>query len=149
MELSAGLLIIFNNKVLLAKPTKGTKNMWGIPKGKVEKGEDHISTARRETKEEIGIDVDIKNIDPTPHIINYTNKKTKQNYKRVIYYVCKITNISDIGLESEKIPNEQLQKREISKAKFFTVEEALDKVFWRQKEVLDYIQSVEKINEAK
>ncbi|SRR6266403_1658567 len=139
MEISAGLLIIFGNKVLLAKPTKGTKAMWGIPKGKVEEGELLIDAAIRETKEEIGIDVPIDKIIKDAYTIIYRNKKTNKNYKKVIYYVCEVANLSELGLESEKIPKEQLQPREISKARFFTVNEAEDKIFWRQKEILNFI----------
>lgn len=139
MEISAGLLIIFGNKVLLAKPTKGSKVMWGIPKGKVEEGEQYIDAAIRETREEIGINVPIDKIIDVAYTINYKNKKTNKNYKRVIYYVCEVSDLSELGLGSERIPKEQLQPREISKARFFTVDEAEDKIFWRQKEVLNFI----------
>ncbi len=142
MEISAGLLIIFGNKVLLAKPSKGTKNMWGIPKGKVEDGEQLIEAAIRETKEEIGIDIPLNKIIKDAYTISYRNKKTRKQYKKVIYYVCEVSELSELGLETEKIPKGQLQPREISKARFFTVEEAEDKIFWRQKEILNFIKEV-------
>lgn len=57
MEHSAG--IIFYNKktqkVLLAHATE--TSYWGIPKGHIDPGEDAITAAIRETKEEIGFDV--------------------------------------------------------------------------------------------
>jgi len=142
MEISAGLLIIFDNKVLLAKPSKGSKTMWGIPKGKVENGETYLQAAIRETKEEVGIIVPENKIGKDFYTINYSNKKTKKIYKRVIYFVTEIQSLSDIGLDTEKIPKEKLQLREISKAKFFTFEEAYEKIFWRQKEMLNFIQVV-------
>lgn len=145
MEISAGLLIIFDNKVLLAKPTKGTREMWGIPKGKVEEGEQLIDAAIRETREEVGIDIPLDKILKTAHTINYRNKKTNKNYKKVVYYVCEITSLSEIGLETDRVPKEQLQPREISKAKFFTVAEAEDKVFWRQREILNFIKDLRTI----
>jgi 8-oxo-dGTP pyrophosphatase MutT (NUDIX family) len=55
---SAGLAIIYKNMVLLAK-SAGRKDQrsWGIPKGGIEKGEDKITAAIRETYEELGIRV--------------------------------------------------------------------------------------------
>nr|HPI82233.1 NUDIX hydrolase [Candidatus Paceibacterota bacterium] len=61
IQLSAGLAIIQNGSILLGHPT-GQK-WWGtfsIPKGQVEKGEDLLEAAIRETREEIGINIDPK-----------------------------------------------------------------------------------------
>jgi ADP-ribose pyrophosphatase YjhB (NUDIX family) len=73
MEISAGLLIIWENKILLAKPAKAVKNMWGIPKGKLEPGESYLDAAIRETQEEIGIKIPLSKISSEYFTINYKN----------------------------------------------------------------------------
>ena len=56
-EKSCGCIIINNDKVLLVY--EKNQNFWGYPKGHVEKNETEIETAIRETKEEVGLDVEI------------------------------------------------------------------------------------------
>ncbi|OCJ05025.1 NUDIX hydrolase [Rhizobium sp. AC44/96] len=64
---SAGLLICRQHEdrreVLLVHPggpywAKKDEGCWSIPKGLVNEGEDDLAAARRETKEEIGVDID-------------------------------------------------------------------------------------------
>jgi 8-oxo-dGTP pyrophosphatase MutT (NUDIX family) len=137
MEISSGILILFKDKILLAHPTRSSDNMWGIPKGKVEDDETLLDTALRETREEIGLNVPketIINIE-TPRLIEYRNKKNRI-YKKVYYFISKVDDLSILNLESESIPKEKLQLREIDKARFFTRTEAESKIFWRFKEFL-------------
>lgn len=57
----SGPIIIENNKVLLIKEQKqGKITPWFFPGGKVEKNDASLEdTCRRETKEEVGIDIEI------------------------------------------------------------------------------------------
>ena len=66
-RVSAGLLMYRTTRgeleVFLAHPggpffTRKDKGHWTIPKGEIEKGEDHLSTAIREFQEEVGLEVD-------------------------------------------------------------------------------------------
>ena len=58
VKTSAGLAIIWENKVLLAHTTgRNFKSGYGIPKGGIEKGETPIDAAVREVYEEVGIKV--------------------------------------------------------------------------------------------
>jgi ADP-ribose pyrophosphatase YjhB (NUDIX family) len=149
MEVSAGLLIIWNNKLLLAKPAKAVKQMWGLPKGKLEEGETYLQAAIRETYEEIGIKVPVSKISEEFFTINYKNNKTKKNYKRIIFYTVEVDELTELGINTELIndtlPKKMLQPREIQKAKFMTFEEAENKVFWRQKDILNFIQKTHNI----
>ena len=64
---SAGLLIIQDNKILLAHPTNAPwYGSYTIPKGKVEDGETYIDTAIRETKEERYAEIKITASDISP-----------------------------------------------------------------------------------
>lgn len=134
LNLSAGFVIIQNNKILLVHPT-GSKwyGTYSIPKGHIEEGEDFLDAAIRETKEEIGISINSKDIKSGPHFIDYTDKKDKL-YKRVYYYIVK----PQIPITKDEL---KLQKSEIDWAGFLTKEDAEKRIFWRFKEILNNIKS--------
>jgi len=78
-KISAGLAIIYDNKVLLAHTTnRGWYGSYGIPKGGIEKGESKIQAAIRETKEEVGISV-------PKNLIDNFRKKTHFGYQNAIH----------------------------------------------------------------
>lgn len=134
MEKSAGLLIIKDNKILLCHPTNSSWfNTYSIPKGKIEEGEDEADAAIRETKEEIGLDID-KNLinNKEKKEIEYKNKKGEV-YKKVYYYVIYINYDYDV------INKKNLQLEEVDWAGFLSKEKAKNKIFWRFKEMLDYL----------
>lgn len=59
-EIGAGLLIMDNkSRILLVSHTSTTGEVWGLPAGRVEKGEDPRTAAAREGKEELGTEVNI------------------------------------------------------------------------------------------
>jgi ADP-ribose pyrophosphatase YjhB (NUDIX family) len=127
---SAGLVIIYDNKILLEHP-KGQKwyDTYSIPKGHIEEGEDKITAALRETKEEIGIEFSADQIDPTTEgYISYTDPKGNI-YKKVYFYII-ILN------EQIQIDKDKLQKDEIDWAGFLTKEDAEKRIFWRLKRLL-------------
>lgn len=130
---SAGLLIIQNNKILLAHPVK-KKLRYGtytIPKGKLEEGETHIQAAIRETKEEIGVDIDINNIDKTPHVIYYTDEDDIV-YKTVTYFLV-------YPKERIILYKKKFDKSEIDWAGFIDKSEGMMRIFWRFEEMLYYL----------
>lgn len=57
--IGVAVVLIQNNKLLLVKRLGSYKDMWCIPCGHVEWGEDIRQAALREFKEETGLDVDI------------------------------------------------------------------------------------------
>ena len=59
METSCGFYILNkNNELLIIHPSLGKGNgSWGIPKGKMEKGETKLETAFRELKEETNLTI--------------------------------------------------------------------------------------------
>ena len=100
---SAGLAIIYDNKILLAHTTsRGWYGSYGIPKGGIDKGESKLDAAIRETKEEVGITISKNLIDKTEHTFTVSTKK--YGNKIVYYYVAQISNLSQIGLKDLKVP---------------------------------------------
>jgi ADP-ribose pyrophosphatase YjhB (NUDIX family) len=129
---SAGLLILQDNKMLLAHPTRAPwYGTYTIPKGKVENGESYLDAALRETKEEVGIDIDTKDIDPNYKVINYTDSKNRI-YKKVMYFIAK----PSIPIEIDK---SKLDKREVNWVGFVDKDDAMDRIFWRFAEMMDYL----------
>lgn len=134
MEISAGLLIIQDNKILLGHPTSAPYyGSYTIPKGKVEKGESYLDAALRETVEEVGIEIDLNDIinKDNPFFINYEDTKGKI-YKKLYYFV--VQPKEEIILDKSK-----LQKKEIDWAGFLDYDDSMTRIFWRYEEMLNYI----------
>lgn len=142
MKKSAGVIIILNNsKMLLAHPTNARwMGTFSFPKGGIEKDEKKINAAIRELAEETSIIVTKNQITnkEEPIVVNYIDKKGN-TYKRLYLYTVYINDISEIGLESEIIPNEMLQIEELDWAGFLTKQEAKEKIFFRVSHLLDLI----------
>lgn len=142
IKFSAGVVIVLNDdKVLLCHPT-GHKwtNSFSFPKGGVDKDETEIDAAIRELREETSVIVDKSQIlnSDKPITVDYKNKKGYK-YKKVFLYVVRISDISQIGLQGEIIPRENLQLEEVDWCGFVTKEEAKTKIFHRFLKVLDEI----------
>ena len=136
LQLSAGLAIIQNGSILLGHP-KGQKwyGTYSIPKGHVEEGEDILQAAIRETREEVGITINVNDIiGLDPLFIDYKDKEGNL-YKRVYYY---IVNPAEI------IKNDSIRpdKTELDWAGFILKDAAEARIFWRLKPILDHIQEV-------
>lgn len=133
MKITAGFVIIHDNKIMLEHPTN--QRWWGtysIPKGEVEDGEDHLTAAIRETEEELGIKIDADEVNPDEKgCVDYTNAKG-EIYKKVYYFI-----VEPVG--ELKIDKSKLQKEEIDWAGFLTKEDAKKRIYWRFKHLLDYL----------
>lgn len=138
MEISAGILILYENMGLFAQPIQTKRHMWGIPKGKVEVNEDLATTASRETMEEVGIYIAPEKLKNHQKIV-YKDSKTNSIYKKVYFYVYRIESLSEIGLHDIELPKSMLGEFEIVSAKFMTREEASKYIFWRQRKLLDLV----------
>ena len=142
MKKSAGVIIILNNnKILLSHATNARwQKTFSFPKGGIEKDEKKKDAAIRELMEETSIVItkgQISNPDDAI-IVNYTDKHGN-TYKRLYLYTVYIEDISEIGLESEIVPIENLQADELDWCGFLTKEDAKDKIFNRVEHLLDLI----------
>ena len=142
MNKSAGIIIILNkSKIFLCHSSNSSfSSTYSFPKGGIEKGEKKINAAIRELFEETSVVVTKKQITnpKEPVVINYINTRGF-NYKIVYLYTVYIDDISEIGLDSEVIPLDQLQIGEVDWAGFLTKEESIPKIFHRVKHLLDLI----------
>lgn len=108
-EKSCGCIIIKDNRVLLVYEKNA--QYWGFPKGHMEGNENELETAKREVKEEVGLDVDI---DKTKRYeINYITDKGID--KTMVLYIA--------TPKSNKIVK---QESEIEKVKWYVFNKALD-----------------------
>ncbi len=109
---------IFNDKdeILLVRSPKWKEGeMWTVPGGHIEWGEKIEETAMREVKEELGIRVKYEGLLATMEGIF---PKELRNKRHFIYLQCKCR-----VLPGEKV---KIDGREISGAKWWKVEEALE-----------------------
>ncbi|SEA10186.1 ADP-ribose pyrophosphatase YjhB, NUDIX family [Segatella bryantii] len=94
-HISAGLLVIRDNKILLVQQKNDHDKLHlSIPKGLIEKDEDPLDAAIRETYEETGLKVYRRNIIKTPYLMNIDSSYIK---RRIIYYVAHIHSNVDVS----------------------------------------------------
>ena len=134
----AGVAIVYDAKILLVHPANGSwvKPIMGIPKGGIEEGEDLLHAALRELKEETGIDLSADKLEPNVETVEIFNKDGKYQHS-LHYFVCRINDLSEIGLDSLSVPKSQLQKEEVDWAGFINIKEAYGKVSRAQLIILD------------
>ena len=134
MEISAGLLIVQQNRILLAHPTNAPwYGTYTIPKGKLEDDETPLEAAIRETREEVGVKVNINDIKnkKKPYIIEYKNQQG--NIYKILYYFL-VEPKQEIVIDKNR-----LQKREVNWAGFVDKDESLSRIFWRFEEMIKFI----------
>lgn len=139
MRISAGLLIIWNNKILLGHPV-GAKwfGTFTIPKGGVEESETYLQAAIRETSEEVGLVLTENDvIKDDVYVIDYKDKKNGRVYKKVCYYPVLLSELTPIFKEDGSIDKKYLQKDEIDWAGFLSIDQAEKRLFDRQSQILE------------
>ena len=135
---AAGVAVIYDKKILLVHPANGSwvRPIMGIPKGGVEPGEELIDAAIRELHEETGIKVSPAQLEPQVQTVEIFNKVGKYQHS-LHYFVCRIQDLSEIGLEGLSVPKTQLQKEEVDWAGFIELAKAYPKVSRAQLIILD------------
>lgn len=125
---ASGLAIIYQGSILLVHPANASwqRQPFGIPKGGIEPGEDYLDCALREVKEETGISVDPTLISTSPKFFVFYRNGVP--HSRCAYFEVHLDDLSQIGLETEKVPKDQLQVEEVDWAGFVPIASALTKL---------------------
>lgn len=146
MITSAGLAIIFDNKILMGHPGgKKWNSSYSIPKGHVDAGENIVDAALRETAEEVGLIIKQNQITSGPYRYDYP--KSKYGKKQLYFYIVEIHDLAEIGLKNEVInknifrPNKE-GILEIDWAGFITFKEARKRASNPMQKLLDIVESI-------
>lgn len=89
LQISAGGVAFRNHEGLLevALIAVGEKNRWQLPKGLVDKGESTEETARREVREEAGVDTEVvKLIDKVEYWYFWNEDGQRVRYHKFVYF---------------------------------------------------------------
>jgi ADP-ribose pyrophosphatase YjhB (NUDIX family) len=139
LKTSAGILILYQQKALLAHSTNSPWwRSYTPPKGGLEPGENLAEAASREVQEEVGIKVDPALLSEKIEV-EYRNPRGAV-YKIVHLFIHRIKMLEEIGLTDEHVPVFQLQREEIDEARFMNVDEIEKKLLPRYTEyILPYL----------
>jgi len=128
MLISVGLVILYEEKILLVRQRKDQNGMHlSIPKGGMKTGEGLLTTAIRETYEETGIKMTMDKIIPEPYLISQNNETFQ---RRIIYFVTRL---------EEKADTCPIDTDEISWAGFLPYNEAEQNLQITQQSVLMHL----------
>lgn len=126
-EKSCGCIIVKGDTVLVEKQKHKDERFWNFPKGHQDPGETDLETALRETKEEVGLDVEITD----NHPITMTYLIDKGTTEKIVHlFLARLVN------QNAKIT---LQEEEVEEARwvpFAEVESLLtferSKIAWQE-----------------
>jgi len=146
MKISAGILpyrikddVLQVYLVYPGGPQNIKNRLWGLAKGAVEPGEDHLQCARREFKEETGFDSPTNLI--SLGVIQQRTDKIVYGWAGELDRLGKPTsNTIEVEIRGKlvKVP-------EISDGKYFGVDDAMDSIIFGQREFLKNLVDILKI----
>lgn len=119
MQISAGIIFIFDNKILLGHST-GNKH-WDIPKGLIEDHESPVQAAARETEEETGILV-------SEEELNDLGEFKYRSDKKLHLFLCKNKNVDITQFQCNSYFKHFSGKTlpEIDDLQWFLIDEAIE-----------------------
>jgi 8-oxo-dGTP pyrophosphatase MutT (NUDIX family) len=124
-QISAGGMVCRRNpageiEVALIATQEG--NRWGLPKGLVEEGESLEETARREVREETGLEAEVlERLEPIEYWYWWDEDGQKVRYHKKVYFfvmACRGGDITQHDFEVEKV-------------RWFSVDEAIKQASYR------------------
>lgn len=134
VKISAGLVVLQDNKMLLVHPTNSPwYKTYSIPKGHVDKNEDRLDAAIRETLEETGIKIKKKHISLSDSgVIVYADEKG-EIYKKVYYFIAR---------PKKPITKDMFepQLKEVDWVGFLSKADAEKRIFGRFKPLLKFLE---------
>ncbi len=149
---AAGIFVIRKDyKVLICHPTNHSTDVWSIPKGKIEDGEDAMDAAMRETYEETNIDFhhddrlsvnknfDIFEMD----VVDYSHKR--KDLKSFVFKEVKHSDIkwSEVEIKcNSNVPDERGGFAEMDLYKWVTLENAKKLLHYTQSECINKFENL-------
>lgn len=139
-RITAGIVFIYNNRILLIHPPNEKWNKsFSYPKGHVDNKESIKSAAIRETEEEVGVKVpkQLLNKSNLYRIVNEDDKVIKVDY----YYLIRLNDLSynKYFKNDTVLKQKRLQKGEVDWAGFVSKRLSMEKIKPRLKRVLNHI----------
>jgi len=135
----SGVVLIYNNKILLVRPKKFKRKMrkWSIPKGHIEEKMTKIQTALKELKEESTVKLKKRHLKGSPKvIIDYFKAGA---YKKLTCYIVRIEREEmNVKLFNDMILGNFL-KGETVEAGFFSKEDATKIIERHQLDLLKFL----------
>lgn len=137
---AAGVCVIYRDHILLVHASDANKerNAYGIPKGGVDQGENYLDAAIRELREETGISINPRVLDKELHVANSYNRRGEVNWQ-LYYYIYKVDDLSDLGMESINVNKSDLQAEEVDWAGFVPISKAYEIINRSQLIILDRV----------
>ena len=136
----SGVVLIYNNKILLVRPKKFRRKMrkWSIPKGHIEEKMSKMRTALKELQEESRIKLTKKHLKGSQKVvIDYVKSKA---FKKLTCYVVNISKEEmNVELFNDMILGNFL-KGETVEAGFFSKEDAIKIIEKQQLDLLNFLE---------
>lgn len=124
-----GIIIYDKGRVLIIKRAfEPSRNRWSIPGGAVELGEKVRDAARREVYEELGLDVEIKDLVEVLDNIVYEGEKIKYHYVLIDFWAelrGGTLKLSHECLDAQWVSKDELDLYDLTKG----ARTAIEKVF--------------------
>ncbi len=114
--------IMDNGKLLVIKQAKDNDEWWDLPGGCVEFGLTPEENLKKEVREEVGIDIEIKKLIGASQLIHTHDDHVKSKYEHVIFlnYLCEPKS-KDIDITKNPDDDENITKFEwLTPEEFFT-----------------------------
>ncbi|MCL4418733.1 NUDIX domain-containing protein [Patescibacteria group bacterium] len=96
-----GLILNKKGELLLVKSPKWL-DRYSVPGGHIEVGEDFATALRREVKEEVGLDIEVKDLLYFEEVI-YTKEYWKPKHFIFFDFYCTVNNNAEVKIDGQEI----------------------------------------------
>jgi ADP-ribose pyrophosphatase YjhB (NUDIX family) len=144
MEVTAGIFIIKDDKILVCHSTNSPWIYWGVPKGLTEPGEEEKEAALREVYEESSLRLDPKRV----FYLGLTKYKSRPKQMAAFYHILypeENIDVSKLRCTSMVVKEDGTSFPEVDKFKWITLPEAYKVLYKPQIDFLPQIEHIVKL----